>query len=60
MPCKICEPWESGSYDELWKTQECFDPIDVVEKDDMIQIFCNSGRLVLRPDDPQGESGRQR
>jgi hypothetical protein len=30
-----------------------FDPIDVVEKDDMIQIFCNSGRLVLRPDDPR-------
>ena len=29
-----------------------FDPIDVVEKEDMVQIFCNSGRLVLRPDTP--------
>ena len=29
-----------------------FDPIDVVEKEDMVQIFCNSGRLVLRPDIP--------
>lgn len=30
-----------------------FDPIDVVEKEDMVQIFCNSGRLVLRPDAPR-------
>ena len=27
-----------------------FDPIDVVEKKDMVRIFCNSGRLVLLPD----------
>lgn len=29
-----------------------FDPIDVVEKEDMVQIFCNSGRLVLIPEEP--------
>jgi Ring finger domain len=34
-----------------------FDPIDVVEKEDMVQIFCNSGRLVLRPDDPRDKAG---
>ena len=33
-----------------------FDPIDVVEKEDMVQIFCNSGRLVLRPDTPMDNS----
>jgi hypothetical protein len=29
-----------------------FDPIDVLEKEDMVQIFCNSGRVILRQDTP--------
>lgn len=32
-----------------------FDPIDVVEKEDMVRIFCNSGRLVVLPDPPKEE-----
>jgi hypothetical protein len=32
-----------------------FDPIDVVEKEDMVRIFCNSGRLVVKPDPPKEE-----
>jgi hypothetical protein len=35
-----------------------FDPIDVVEKEDMVQIFCNSGRVILRQD-PTDETGRE-
>jgi hypothetical protein len=29
-----------------------FDPVDVVEKDDMIHIFVNSGRLVILAEVP--------
>mmetsp|Transcript_16433 Transcript_16433/g.24237 ORF Transcript_16433/g.24237 Transcript_16433/m.24237 type:complete len:442 (+) Transcript_16433:72-1397(+) len=36
---------------ELRKTMEdagvFFDPVDVVEKEDMVRIFCNSGRFIL-------------
>ena len=36
-----------------------FDPIDVVEKEDMVLIFCNSGRLVLLPDKHTEEEDRK-
>ena len=32
-----------------------FDPVDVVEKEDMVQIFLNSGRLVALPEDDEEE-----
>ena len=32
-----------------------FDPIDVVEKEDMVRIFCNSGRLVLISEEPDAK-----
>jgi len=32
-----------------------FDPIDVVEKEDMVQIFINSGRVVLAVEDDEDE-----
>lgn len=32
-----------------------FDPVDIVEKEDMVQLFINSGRVILLADDPDPE-----
>mmetsp|Transcript_37184 Transcript_37184/g.52536 ORF Transcript_37184/g.52536 Transcript_37184/m.52536 type:complete len:398 (+) Transcript_37184:2-1195(+) len=36
-----------------------FDPIDVVEKEDMVRIFCNSGRLVVLPEKQENSNGTE-
>jgi len=33
-----------------------FDPVDIVEKEDMVQLFINSGRVILLADDPEESS----
>lgn len=35
-----------------------FDPVDVLEKEDMVQIFLNSGRLIALPEDEMEEEQR--